>query len=277
MALRSPFPGMDPYLEDPRGWAGAHDALIAIVREMLNGSIGPGFIADGGTSVYILSPEERRWMYTDVFVIETPTLASAPIGRGTIATPLRINVAAPETISQSTILIRDRASREVITVIEILSPVNKGPEGGARPWASARAEFLRMRQEVMQSTTHWLELDLLRAGERPAEARGISAYYALLKRGGGSELELWPCALREPLPTIAVPLAFGHEDVPLDLQGALDTLFARYRYAELLDYRATPPAPAFTSDDARWVAERVRQGAGPIAGTDQQPPPQTAP
>jgi hypothetical protein len=259
--MHSPFPGMDPYLEEPGGWAGVHDALIAIMREMLNRQLGPGFIADGGTSVYILSPEERRWMYPDVSVIETPAMATATARRGTVA--------APETISQPSILIRDRASRDVITVIELLSPVNKGSEGVTRPWSSARAEFLRKRREVMQPPTHWLEIDLLRAGERPPEVRDLSAYYALLKRGGSTELEVWPCPLREPLRTIAVPLTPPYEDVPLDLQAAVDTLFARYRYAELLDYRGAPPAPPFAPDDAHWILDRVRAwlATQPIAGS----------
>jgi hypothetical protein len=267
--MHSPFPGMDPYLEDPGGWAGVHDALIAIMREMLNRQLGPGFIADGGTSVYILSPEERRWMYPDVFVIETPVLATASARQGTIAAPLRINIAAPETISQPSILIRDRASREVITVLELLSPVNKGSEGATRPWASARAEFLRKRREVMQSPTHWLEIDLLRAGERPPEVRDLSAYYALLKRGGSTELEVWPCPLREQLRTIAVPLTPPHEDVPLDLQAAIDTLFERYRYAELLDYLGAPPPPSLVPDDARWVVERTGEwlASRPVVGS----------
>jgi hypothetical protein len=111
----------------------------------------------------------------------------------------------------------------------------------------------------MVSETHWLEIDLLRAGERPPEVRGAGDYYAACKRVDSPDLEVWPISLRDPLPTIAVPLTPPHDDVALDLQAVLDLLFERCRYAELLDYRAAPPPPPFTLDDARWVAEPVER------------------
>ena len=257
--MPSPFPGMDPYLEEPGGWSGVHDALIALMRELLNRQLGPGFIADGGTTVYVLGPDERRWIYPDVFVVETSAGQSAT-RQGVIAAPLRVNIAASETLEQPYILIRDRANRQVVTVIELLSPINKIPEGASLSrQSSPRADFLRKRRETMRSRTHWLEIDLLRAGERPPEVRGLADYYALLKRDGSEQADLWPIDLRNPLPTIAVPLTADHGDVPLDLQAALDLLFDRYRYAELLDYGAPPPPPPFAPADARWIAERLRR------------------
>lgn len=80
--MRSPFPGMDPYLEDPGGWGGVHDALIALMREHLNRQLGPGYVADGDTRVYVVSPDEQRWVFPDVYVIQTPATQTA--GRGAI-------------------------------------------------------------------------------------------------------------------------------------------------------------------------------------------------
>lgn len=256
--MRSPFPGMDPYLEDPGGWGGVHDALIALLREQLNRQLGPGYIADGDTRVYIVSPDEQRWIFPDVYIVETPVPAARSAGRGAIAAPLRVSLAEPETIRQPYILIRDRANRQVVGIIELLSPINKAQTSPSGMVPGARTEFLRKRHETMASTAHWLEIDLLRAGERPPEVRGAGDYYALLKRAGVHEAEVWPMSVREPLPTIAVPLPPGQDDVPLDLQATIDLLFERYRYAELLDYRRAPPAPPFTQDDATWMAARVR-------------------
>jgi hypothetical protein len=111
----------------------------------------------------------------------------------------------------------------------------------------------------MASTTHWLEIDLLRAGERPPEVRGAADYCALLKRAGKQEAEVWPMNLRDSLPTIAVALPPGQADVPLDLQEAVGALFDRYRYAELIDYGSPPPAPALPLDDAQWAAAQVQR------------------
>ena len=255
--MRSPFPGMDPYLEEPGGWAGIHDALIALLREQLNRLLGPGYIADGGTRVYIISPDEQHWVFPDVYIIETPTPLSTRSGRGAIAAPVRISLAEPATIRQPYILIRDRANRQVVTIIEVLSPINKTPTPLSSVTPTARAEFLQKRRETMTSTAHWLEIDLLRAGERPPEVRGTTDYYALLKRAGAHEAEVWPMSVRDPLPTIAVALLPGQADVPLDLQVIVDELFGRYRYAELLEYQKPPPLPSFSLDDAQWVATQV--------------------
>ena len=43
--MPSPFPGMDPYLEDPAHWRGVHAALIVACYETLNALLPDGFIA----------------------------------------------------------------------------------------------------------------------------------------------------------------------------------------------------------------------------------------
>ncbi|GAC1401605.1 MAG: hypothetical protein NVSMB65_19040 [Chloroflexota bacterium] len=188
--MHSPFPGMDPYLEEPGGWGGVHDALIALLREQLNRRLGPRYIADGDTRVYIVSPDDQRWVFPDIYVIETPTPMAQSVGRGAIAAPVRVSLTTPATVSQPYILIRDRASRQVVTIIALLSPINKAPTSPSGVVAMPRGEFLQKRRETLASTTHWLEIDLVRAGERPPEVRGASDYYALLKRAGVQEAEV---------------------------------------------------------------------------------------
>lgn len=59
------------------------------------------------------------------------------------------------------------------------------------------------------------------------------------------------------LPIIAAPLRPEFDDVPLNLQEAVDTVYARYRYDTAIDYEAEPPLPAFSPADARWIRERI--------------------
>ena len=274
--MRSPFPGMDPYLEEPGGWKGVHGRLIAVLGELLNRDLGPDFIADGDTRVYLVSPGEQHWIFPDVYIVETtrPTLHAG--ARGTVAVPVRVSLEQPEAIEQPYIAIRDRASREVVTIVELLSPINKVPTAPTGAVPPARAEFLQKRRATMASTTHWLEIDLLRAGERPPEVRSADPgpYYAARKRAGAADLEVWPIGLRDPLPAIGVPLPSPRQEVALDLQEALDLLFDRYRYAELLDYASPPPSPAFALDDALWLAGRIERGQSAYAGngTGDAPP-----
>jgi hypothetical protein len=268
---------MDPYLEESGGWKGVHGRLIAIFGEVLNRDLGPRFIADGDTRVYVVSPAEQQWIFPDLYVVETPRPRAGQGARGGIATPVRVSLSEPTTIEQPYILIRDRMTRQVVTIVELLSPINKVPTTPTGALPAARADFLQKRRMTMASTTHWVEIDLLRVGERPVEIRTADPgpYYAARKRPGAAELEVWPIGLRDPLPAIGVPLPSPEEEVGLDLQAVLDLLFERYRYAELLDYRSPPPPPSFALDDARWLAGCVERwrAAGADTGAEEASPP----
>jgi hypothetical protein len=109
-----------------------------------------------------------------------------------------------------------------VTVIEVLSPINKAP-----PATRARQDFLTERHDTMASATNWVEIDLLRAGELPAEARGMGTYCVLVKRVGEPSVGIWPIGLREQLPTIGIPLRDDVDDVEVALQPLLDQVIQR--------------------------------------------------
>ena len=80
----------------------------------------------------------------------------------------------------------DTVGRQVVTTMELLSPINKVPG------SSGQREFLRKRQQIMHSRTHWLEIDLLRAGTRPPGLPLQGDDDAVLHRAGaGERLEAW--------------------------------------------------------------------------------------
>src|SRR5438270_5183314 len=66
--MPSPFPGMDPYLEDPAVWPGVHLGLINATEEALNAALPPNYVADIGERVYVVRPD--RDVYPDVAVVE---------------------------------------------------------------------------------------------------------------------------------------------------------------------------------------------------------------
>ncbi len=43
--MPSPFPGKDPYLEDPTHWPGVHANFIVAFQELLNQQIRPKYVA----------------------------------------------------------------------------------------------------------------------------------------------------------------------------------------------------------------------------------------
>src|SRR4051812_40735804 len=56
--MQTPFPGMDPYLEDPYVWHGFHTHLVVEICKDLQPQIVPYYVADSEERV-LLGPLER--------------------------------------------------------------------------------------------------------------------------------------------------------------------------------------------------------------------------
>jgi hypothetical protein len=164
----------------------------------------------------------------------------------------------PEEVPVVSVEIRDVAQRRLVTLLEILSPVNKIGEG-AREYAERRAALLATQ-------THLVELDLVRRGTRIAllgEAPP-APYYVYLSRAERRPLTaVWPVSLRDRLPTIPVPLLPPDQDVALNLQLAVDECFALVGYERLIDYTHPPPSPELAPEDQQWAVGRVRAAGLP--------------
>lgn len=155
-------------------------------------------------------------------------------------------------VTERWIEIRDKRDREVVTVIELLSPFNKAKN------TAGRAAFLRKRNNVMLTRTHWVEIDLLHAGERTPEIADKSDYYALLKRSGVlGAYEVWYFDLRDRMPIIAIPLRDPFPDVPLDLQAVFTDAYRRGGYAIDIDYTRSVPEPTLRPPVALWVKQQI--------------------
>ncbi len=74
------------------------------------------------------------------------------------------------------------------------------------------------------------------------------------RRGMVTDYELYPVALKEPLPCIPVPLRAGEEDVPLDLQVMVNRAYAGGPYRRMVDY-TQPPDPPLSEEQATWARE----------------------
>jgi hypothetical protein len=254
---------MDPYLEAPALWGGVHTRLITAIGDDLADRLAPRFIVDIETRVYIVTSDEptRRPIVPDVYVVRGPRDGAGGGAAAVITPPRLVQPLFDLEVRERAVTIRDAANREVVAAIEVLSPFNK------TAGSAGREAFLRKRQAVLASPAAWIEVDLLRAGERPAEVSGQSDYYALLHRGGVTDaFEVWPIDLRDRLPTIAVPLRPPEDDAPLDLQALLDGVYRRGHYADSLDYAAAPAPPRLRPADAAWAEGRVREWSARRAG-----------
>ena len=256
--MPSPFPGMDPYLEGYL-WPDVHQGVAAKIRQQLTPRLRPHYVARLAISVVEDQSAEAEVgvLYPDVEIIRARPAVSpaASPGRGessefgvaTITPPAPITLPFHVEVRLVSVQVRDVARNQLITAIEILSPVNKREPG--------LAKYRDKRSRLHRAGVHLLEIDLLRRGSRGwAHPRLPEVpYLVALTRGPADVTEVWPLHLQDPLPVIPVPLRAPDPDVPLDLGAALAAVYDEAAYDLSIDYSQPPPPPPLSSEEAAWV------------------------
>jgi len=260
--MPSPFPGMDPFLESQE-WEDFHTTLNTVVRESLSSRLEPRYVVRVERRVYVESypddsmpPVNPSFFRSDAVVLGTAeTGGRTAVAAGPAATvePFECELPMPQERREAYLVIRLQESMEVVTVLETLSPANK------RPGGDGRREYLEKREVILQSTAHLVELDLLRGGLRLPTTTPLppADYYAIVsRRQRRPKAAVYAWTIRDPLPSIPVPLKKGDPDVPLDLQAVFTTVFDRARYDLSLNY-AAPLQPPLGGDEAEWLRRIV--------------------
>lgn len=245
---------MDPYLEDPARWPDVHLALIAELRRVLGRQLQPR---------YFVRAEERSYLTEGddlVFVGRPDSSVTGAGGEPSAGAPevspgaVVVEVPTPDLRRERFLEIQRADTREVVTVLEVLSPTNKLRSG------EGRALYERKRREILASATHLVEIDLIRRGE-PMPVRGpssSSSYRILVSRSDSRpRAELFCFALREPIPSFHLPLRRREDEPLVDLQAALAEVYDTGAYRHEIDYREDP-APNLDSADQLWADERLR-------------------
>lgn len=257
--MSNPFPGMDPYLEGPL-WNVVHRNLIDELARQLMTKLPDRYLALTEERVVLATLDpiewtERQVRYPDVGVyrdaVETHDEGAAAAGV-TATAPLLLEAVMPESLVQPFIEIRDAASRELVASIEVLSPTNKRGDG--------LAKYRERRRELLAGPAHFIEIDLLRIGERFPVTTSLPSvpYFVFLSRANQRpRVETWPIPLDQPLPTIPIPLLAGDADVMLDIQSALQTIYRLFKYHRAADHTGDPREP-LSPEQAAWAEERLR-------------------
>lgn len=176
-----------------------------------------------------------------------------------------------EELRETYLEIRETGGGSVITVVELLSYSNKSSE------SAGRSLYLQKQQEVLNTSVHLLEIDLLRAGRHtaaapigPMEIRFQQWDYliCLSRSFNRHQYELWPLSLRKRLPRIMVPLKRENEGVAVDLQAVLNRVYDEGAYDRNINYQRLP-FTALRRDDAAW-AERLLRKKGLRPGPPDQ-------
>ncbi len=137
-----------------------------------------------------------------------------------------------------------------MTLIELLSPVNKMSKTG-------RADYLEKRYEAMMSLTNYVEIDLLRAGEpMPVSPQTASDYRILVNRGriNRRKAQLYAFNLRAAIPAFALPLQPDDNEPIVELNQIVHELYGRARFDLRIDY-SQPPIPPLSEANAEWARE----------------------
>lgn len=253
--MPSVFPGMDPFIEDQE-WEDYHSRFNIVLSDVLAPGVEPRYIVRVERRVYVehgLGDDDHvRW--GDVSILwpggEAPVSETSGSQTGTALAPVECILPVPQERRETFLVIRELPTMEVVTIIETLSPANK------RSSSDGRQQYLAKREEILQSRTNLVELDLLRGGKRlPMTPAPGGDYFAVVCRGYRSpRAQVFPWTIRDVLPTIPIPLKKGEADVQLDLQQAFTTVYDRARYRLSLNYGANL-IPPLSETDAIWAKQ----------------------
>jgi len=252
--MPSPFPGMNPYFEKAEIWEDFHTSFISTAKEMLAPLVRPNYLVRIEQNVFIHELPRERWRplgKPDVSVVERPGATRGKgAGLATIDAPAEIELFwTIDEVTKRYLEVVDRQKREVVSVIELLSPSNKyaGPD---------REQYLSKRLRVFAGQANLVEIDLLRGGPRLplGEPAHPCDYYVFISRASERpRAKLWPIHLRHRLPAISIPLKGDETPVTLDLQAVLDHVYDAGTYD--LEIYDSAPEPPLSAEDAEWAKQ----------------------
>jgi hypothetical protein len=267
--MPSPFPGMDPFLEVNPIFQELHTQMLAEMQAQLQPQLRPKYVArlerhlsegsvwdaPGGT----ISLERKE---PDVTIASRAAVRKRPASTALLARPAacfgeELDADELELRRQRRIVIYVQGRpRQAVTGIELLSPGNK------QPGAVAQARYLEKRASALHGGLHWVEIDLLRGGERPPmpvplpEAADYLTYVAQATPTGWNHL-LYTWGLRDPLPGLPIPL-LGDDEAQLDLGACFAAAYDRIAADDEVEYRGQPPPPPLRKKEVVWADQLLR-------------------
>lgn len=262
--MKSPFPGMDPYLE--QHWEDVHTRLIGYIADALQPQLTDDLIARMEEKVYVEDTEEgeTRLRRPDVRVVEYPGFLQPSAGDTATALldePMLLEPVG-DPIRQRSVLIYDSAGHRIITAIEVLSPWNKSPGKAVR-------EYLDKRKKYINSEMNLVEIDLVRTGDWTEmigsyliPERGLTTYRVTVTQPDETGPYHYPVSIRRKLPTIKIPLRAHDTPARLNLQELIEKAYAMGRY-DRIDY-ARPCKPLFEGPEKEW-AEGILKETGKVS------------
>ena len=260
--MPNPFPGMDPFMEEPAIWPSVHSRLIIYLADTLNVLMPAQYVANVEERIVLAEPLTDR--YPDIHLVkEVRRKGRDDSGAADVAVlepdpSVEVEFEPNESRETFVEIHRGEKRHSLVAVLEILSPTNKRRGDG-------RTKYLEKQAEMMLRPAHLIEIDLLRAGQHtvavPRESVPVNGwdYLVCLHRAGWkNKCEYWATPLSDRLPRFSVPLTNGDEDIVVDLQAMVNQCYNAGRFARKIDYREECPPP-LSKKNAKWVDELLRK------------------
>ena len=287
----NPFPGMNPYVEGFGLWPSFHNRMIVGLGNLLGRQLRPEYRVGIEERVQISTEPDSNGSgngsgggirVPDVAVL-TGVGVGASVGAGVAvaasaggglrfpapersADAIAVRLPTPDLFKERYLEVRRVSNREVVAVIELLSPTNKGRSG--------RKEYLNKRAAVLSSLAHLVEIDLLRAGPRmPVIGAVPDTHYRILVASAHRTepiADLYAFGIRDAIPEFVLPLAQDAEGIAVNLNAVVNQVYADGSYDLDIDYGQDPEPPLADADRA-WIDTLLReQGLRDNANTANQ-------
>jgi hypothetical protein len=223
--MPSPFPGMDPYLEDEPLWPAFHHQLVLALYQVLLPGLIDRYRARLGQRHYVT----EQALFTSV---------------------------VREEHHEDFIEVRDHKNARLITLLEVVSPANKMTRPG-------REAYLERRLEARNGGASLVELDLVLQGpptlDYSREGLPDWDYAVTVTRSSKPEqYEIYTSTLQKRLPRFRLPLSADDRDTVLDLHSAFARAYDQGGFSSKIDYRRDPTTP-LEDEDRRWLNDLLKQ------------------
>jgi hypothetical protein len=243
----NPFPGMNPYLEQPGLWPQVHNRLIVAIADEITPQVVPKYRVSIEERIYASFEALSLLGIADVAVTRRQEPALPKTTTAQLVEPRRVQVPLPVDVTERFLEVRLVQTNEVVCVLEILSPANKRAGDGRRAYETKR-------QKILSSATNLVEIDLLRGGSAMAIADPPQKTYSILVSASVDRpnAALYEFALADPIPSFPVPLQVNDLVPTVNLQQVLNDVYSRARFDLVIDYHQ-PLQPTLSSEELTWV------------------------
>ncbi len=221
--MPSPFPGMDPYLEDSSRWPTFHHEFVVCLCQRLLPHLTDRYRARVAQRIYRADESgagldaERREEYIEI---------------------------------------RRPNDGQLVTLLDVVSPANKTTVAG-------RAAYLETRRQAQAADAGLVEIDLVLQGSPTLDYSrdGLPSWdYAITvtRPTYPDRHEIYTTTLQKRLPRFKLPLALGDREIVLDAQLIFARCYDQANFAAKIDYNRDPSNPLVESC-RRWLDETLVQ------------------